>query len=66
MFKRMKSLNKELRISNLQFVEQKFTTQGIKMFRRVEPVLVTRQEIVVLLKVELTIAKGVLVAIKEV
>jgi hypothetical protein len=36
------------------------------MFRGVEPVLVTRQEIEVLLKVELTIAKGVLVAIKEV
>jgi hypothetical protein len=29
-------------------VEQKATTQGIKMSKKVEPILVTRQEIVVL------------------
>jgi hypothetical protein len=45
-------------------VEQEATTQGIKMSRGVEPVLVTKQEIVVLLIVKPTIAQGVPVAIK--
>jgi hypothetical protein len=37
-------------------VEQKITTQGIKMSRGVELVLVTRQEIIVLLRAKPTMA----------
>jgi hypothetical protein len=44
-------------------IEQEAIIQGIKMSRRIERVLVTRQEIVVLPKVEVTIAQGVPVAI---
>jgi hypothetical protein len=39
-------------------VEQKAITQGIKIFKGVELILVTRQEIIVLPKAEPTIAKG--------
>ncbi len=45
-------------------VEQETATQDIKMSRRVEPVLVTRQKIVVLPKTEPIVVEGVLVAIK--
>jgi hypothetical protein len=45
-------------------VEQEVATQSIKMSKGVELVLVAREEIIVLPKVEPTVAKGVLVAIK--
>jgi hypothetical protein len=45
-------------------VDQGTTIQGIKMSRGVEPILVIRQEIVVLPKAEPIITKGVLVAIR--
>jgi hypothetical protein len=45
-------------------VEQKATTQDIKMSKRIEPILVIKQEIVVLLRAEPTIVKCVLRAIK--
>ncbi len=45
-------------------VEQEGTTQGFKMSRWVELVLVTRQETIVLLKVEPIITKGIPMAIK--
>jgi hypothetical protein len=45
-------------------VEQEAATQGIVMSRRVERVLVTRQEIVILPKAEPTITKGVLMVIR--
>jgi hypothetical protein len=45
-------------------VEQEVATQGIKMSIGVEPILVTRQEIVILPKVEPTTVEGVLVTIK--
>ncbi len=55
--RKMKSLNKEFEQRILNFeplihndVEQKTTTQGIIISKRVESVLVTKQEIVVLLK----------------
>jgi hypothetical protein len=40
-------------------IKQKVTTQGIKMFRGVELVLVTRQENVILLKAKLVVAEEV-------
>jgi hypothetical protein len=43
-------------------VEQEATTQGIKMSKGVEPLLVTRQEIVVLL----IVVEGVPMAIREI
>ncbi len=45
-------------------VEEKAATKGIKMSRRIELVLVTRQEIVVLPKAKPTIVEGVLVVVK--
>ncbi len=45
-------------------VEQGAMTQGIIMSRIVEWVLVTKQEIVVLLRAKPTIVEGVLVAIR--
>ncbi len=45
-------------------VEQETTTQGIRMSRGVELVLVTRQETVVLPKVEPIVAQGVPMAIR--
>jgi hypothetical protein len=45
-------------------VEQEVATQGIRMFGRVEPVLTTRQETIVLLRVESTIVKGVHVVVR--
>ncbi len=45
-------------------VEQKAAAQGIKMSIGVEPIIVTRQETIVLPKVEPTIALGVHVAVK--
>ncbi len=45
-------------------VEREVTTQGIKMSRRVELVFIIKQEIIVLLKVEPTIVKGVHVVVK--
>jgi hypothetical protein len=45
-------------------VEQEGATQGIKISRGVEPVLITRQETVVLLRVEPIVAEGVHMVIK--
>jgi hypothetical protein len=45
-------------------VEQEAIIQGIKMFRGVELVLVTKQKIVTLPRTEPIVAKGVLVAVK--
>ncbi len=45
-------------------VEQKAATQGIKMSKRVKLVLVIKQEIIVLPKVEPIVAQGVLVVFK--
>jgi len=45
-------------------VEQEATTQGIIMSKGVEPVLVIKQEIVVLLRIELIVVKGVPMGVK--
>ncbi len=45
-------------------VEQQIPTQDIKISREVELLLITRQETVILPKVEPTIAKGVPMVIK--
>ncbi len=45
-------------------VEQETITQGMKMSKGVEPVLITRQETVVLPKAKPTIAEGLLMAIR--
>jgi hypothetical protein len=45
-------------------VEQEATTQGIRMSKGVEPVLVTRQKTIILPKTKPTIAKGVHVVVK--
>jgi hypothetical protein len=45
-------------------VEQEFVTLGIKISKGVESVLVIRQEIVVLPRVEPTIAEGVPMALR--
>jgi hypothetical protein len=45
-------------------VEQKATTQGIRMSKGVESVFVTWQEIVVLPRAELIVAKGVHVVVR--
>jgi len=45
-------------------VEQEAVIQGIKMLRGVKPVFITRQEIVVLPRVEPIVTKGVLVVIR--
>ncbi len=45
-------------------VEQEATTQGIKMSKAVEQVLVTRQKTILLPKAKPTIAKGVHVVVK--
>ncbi len=45
-------------------IEQKVETQGIRMFKGVEPVLLTRQEIVILPKAKPIVAKGILVVIR--
>ncbi len=45
-------------------VEQKVTTQGIKMSKGVEPIFIIKQKIVVLPKIEPTITKGVPMVIK--
>jgi hypothetical protein len=44
-------------------VKQEAATQGIKMSRRVELVLLTKQETIVLPKVEPTMAQSVLVVV---
>jgi hypothetical protein len=45
-------------------VEQKATAQGIKMSKGVESILLTREETIVLPRVEPTITKGVHVVVK--
>ncbi len=62
----MKSLNKEFTILNLRFVvvEQEAATQGIKISKKIKLVLVTRQEIVILPKEEVTVVEGVHVVVK--
>jgi len=45
-------------------VEREVTTQGIKMSRGVESIFIIRQEIIVLLKVEPTVVKGVHVVVR--
>ncbi len=45
-------------------VEQEAVTQGIKISKRVESVLVTRQETIILPRIEPTVAKGVPMAIR--
>jgi hypothetical protein len=63
--RRMKDL--EFIILNLLFyyiIEQEAITHGIKISRRVEPILITRQENVILLKAKPTMAKGVLMAVR--
>ncbi len=45
-------------------VEQEVTTWGIKMSRRIELILITKQETIVLPGAKSTVAQGVLVAIK--
>jgi hypothetical protein len=45
-------------------VEQEVPTQGIKMSRGVELILVTRKKTVILPRIELIVAKGVHVAVK--
>jgi hypothetical protein len=57
-----KTQNFELPIHYM--VEQKATIQGIKMSKRVEPILVIKQETIVLPKAKPIVVKGVLVAIK--
>jgi len=58
-----KTQNFELPIHYM--VEQEATIQGIKMSKRVEPILVIKQETIVLPKAKLIVVKGVLVAIKN-
>ncbi len=45
-------------------VEQETATQGIRISKKVEPVLVTKQKIVVLPKTKPIVAKGVLMVVK--
>jgi len=45
-------------------VEQEAATQGIRMFKGVELVFITKQEIVVLLRTKPIIAQGIPLAIK--
>jgi hypothetical protein len=45
-------------------VEQEVTTQGIIMSKGVELVFITSQEIIVLLKVQPTLVKGVHVVVR--
>jgi hypothetical protein len=45
-------------------VEVEAITQGIRMSKGIEPVLVSRQEIIFLPKAKLTITKGVLMVVK--
>ncbi len=45
-------------------VEREVTTQGIRMSRRVESILVTRQEIIVLLRAKPTLVEGVHVVVR--
>jgi GTP cyclohydrolase FolE2 len=45
-------------------VEQEATTQGIKMSRRVELLLIIKQETIVLPKAKPIVVEGVLVAVK--
>ncbi len=45
-------------------VEQEFVIRGIKMFKGIKLMLITKQKIVALLRIEPTVIKGVLVAIK--
>ncbi len=45
-------------------VKQEVTIQSIKMSKGIESILVTKQEIIILLKVEPTITQGVPMAIK--
>ncbi len=45
-------------------VEQKAATQGIRMSKRVEPVLVTKQETIFLLRAKPIVIEGVLVVVK--
>jgi hypothetical protein len=46
-------------------VEQKVAIQGIKMSRGIEPILIIRQETMVLPRVESTIVEGVLVVVRK-
>jgi hypothetical protein len=45
-------------------VEQEGATQGIRMSKRVEPVLVTKQENIFLLRAKPIVVEGVLVDVK--
>ncbi len=55
----MKALRKNFKPRIYYVGEQKATTEGIKMFRRVKPILITKQEIIFLPKAKPTILKGV-------
>ncbi len=64
---RMQNLNKELK--NFEppicyMVEQKATTQGIRMSKGIELILVTRQETVVLPRAKPIVAQGVLMVFR--
>jgi hypothetical protein len=45
-------------------VKQEVVTQGIKMSKRVEPILVTKQETIVLPRTKPTIIEGIPIAIR--
>ncbi len=59
---KQKTQNFELPIHYM--VEQEATIQGIKMSKRVEPVLVIKQETIVLPKAKPIVVEGVPVAVK--
>ncbi len=64
---RMRNLKKKTQNFEPQIhyvVEQKIATQGIKMSRRVESIFVTKQETIVLPRVEPMVVEGVLVVVK--
>jgi hypothetical protein len=61
--------NEGFRVHNFKplfyyIIEQEAITHGIKISRRVEPIFITRQENVILLKAKPTIAKGVLMVVR--
>jgi len=45
-------------------VEQEATTQGIKMSKQVEPILIIREKIIILPRAEPTIVEGILAIVK--
>ncbi len=49
---------------NHYVVEQEATTQGIRISKRIEPVLITKQETIILPRTKPTIAKGVPMVVK--